>query len=90
MILSIAAYLLVTQLAIPYFKGDKFAYEELDPSLGVSTVDMIKTTVVSPWVTARVLFQPALKFKTITNLIAPFSFLPLLKTYFLLHQAMLL
>jgi len=77
MILSIAAYLLVTQLAIPYFKGDKFAYEELDPSLGVSTVDMIKTTVVSPWVTARVLFQPALKFKTITNLIAPFSFLPL-------------
>lgn len=76
-IVSLAAYLLITQKAIPYFKGDQFAYEELDPLLGETTVDLIKTTITKPWVTLKVLFSPELKFKTITNLIASFAFLPL-------------
>ncbi|MEK7610872.1 MAG: DUF2079 domain-containing protein [Patescibacteria group bacterium] len=77
MILAAAYYLLVTQKIIPYFKGDRFAYEELPPELGKTTVDLIKTTVISPWKTFLAMFFPILKLKTILNYLASFSFLPL-------------
>lgn len=77
MILAAAYYLLVTQKIIPFFKGDRFAYEELPPELGRTTVDLIKTTVVSPWKTFLAMFFPIIKLKTIFNYVASFSFLPL-------------
>jgi len=78
MLVSAISYLLITKLAIPYYKGENFAYEELDPSLGETATDLVKTTLLSPWVTAKVLVTPVLKFKTMVNLLASFSFFPLL------------
>lgn len=79
-VLVVAAvyYYLVTQKFIPFFKGDRFAYEELDPLLGKTTLDLVKTTLVSPWKTLAVLFFPTIKLKTILNYLASFAFLPLL------------
>lgn len=77
MIIAAAYYLLVTQKIIPYFKGDRFAYEELPPELGKTTADLIKTTVISPWKIFLAMFFPILKLKTILNYLASFSFLPL-------------
>jgi uncharacterized membrane protein len=79
-VLAVSAvyYYLVTQKFIPFFKGDRFAYEELDPELGETTLDLLKTTLVSPWTTLTVLFFPVIKLKTILNYLASFAFLPLL------------
>ena len=76
--LGISSYLLITQVAIPIFKHDRFAYEELDPRLGKTTLDLIRTTWTNPLLVAETLFLPVLKTKTILNLLASFSFLPLL------------
>lgn len=75
---GIFAYLLITQVFIPYFKHDRFAYEELDPSLGKTTTDLLFTAATDPLLVLRVLFQPPLKTKTMLNLLASFAFLPLL------------
>lgn len=76
-LISAGYYYLVTQKIIPYFKGDRFAYEELPPQLGKTTTDLIKTTLVSPWVTAAAIFFPLIKLKAILNYFASFGFLSL-------------
>lgn len=75
---GISLYLIITQYGIPFFKHDRFAYEELDPRLGKTTFDLIKTTLTNPLTTLTVLLTPALKTKTMLNLLASFAFLPLL------------
>lgn len=76
--ISLIYYFLVTQKIIPAFKGDRFAYEELDARLGKTTFDLIRTSLVTPWVTLWVLITPLIKFKAIVNYFASYSFLPLL------------
>lgn len=75
---AVVYYYFVTQKFIPFFKGDRFAYEELDPLLGKTAADLLKTTLVAPWKTLTVLFFPTIKLKTVLNYLASFSFLPLL------------
>ena len=76
--LGITIYFVVTQFVIPYFKKDRFAYEELDPRLGKTTLDLIRSAVTNPLLVLNVLFLPLLKTKTMLNLLASFAFLPLL------------
>mgnify|MGYP001594137610 CR=1 FL=1 len=82
--ISIIYYLIVTQKLIPYFKGDRFAYEELDPLLGQTTGDLFKTALTSPWTIIQVILTPALKIKTILNYLASYAFLPLVEPFSLL------
>ncbi len=84
MFLGITIYFVVTQFIIPYFKHDRFAYEELDPRLGKTTLDLIRSTVTNPLLVLNVLFTPLLKTKTMLNLLASFAFLPLLSPVTLL------
>lgn len=77
-------YFVVTQFLIPHFKGDRFAYEELDPRLGKTSFDLLKTAALNPWLVLNVLFFPFLKTKTMLNLLASFAFLPLLSPITLL------
>ncbi len=74
-LISVIYYYLVTQKIIPYFKGDRFAYEQLPPQLGKTTLDLIKITVFSPWVTVLTVIYPVLKLKTLLNYFASFGFL---------------
>lgn len=75
---GLLVYFLIVNFFIPFFKHDRFAYEELDPRLGKTTVDLILRTITNPLATLTVLVTPPLKFKTILNLLASFAFLPLL------------
>lgn len=75
---SVAYYFFVTKVAIPYFKGDAWRYEELDPRIGKTTFDLIKASLTRPWVVIQVMFTPVLKLKTMLNYLASFGFLPLL------------
>lgn len=71
-------YLVLTSYIIPYFKHDRFAYEELDPRIGKTTTDLFKKVITDPGLVLEVFFLPAVKFKTMLNLIGSFVFLPLL------------
>ncbi len=73
-------YWVLTTRIIPYFKGGPFNYEQFDPSLriGATTGDLILTAITKPWLVLKVLVTPALKVKTMTNLVGSFAFLPLL------------
>lgn len=81
---GVTIYFVVTQFIIPYFKHDRFAYEELDPRLGKTTPDLIRSAVTNPLLVLNVLFLPLLKTKTMLNLLASFAFLPLLSPVTLL------
>jgi len=73
-------YWILTTYIIPYFKGGPFNYEQFDPSLGIgaTTGDLILTAITKPWLVLKVLVTPALKVKTMTNLVGSYAFLPLL------------
>ena len=77
-VFGMSLYFIVTQVFIPFFKHDRFAYEELDPRLGKTTLDLIQTAFTNPVLVISTIFLPVLKAKTILNLLASFAFLPLL------------
>lgn len=76
--LSLFYYLLLVKFIIPYFKHDRFAYEELDLRIGRTLGDLFYKSLTQPGLVLEVFFLPAVKFKTMVNLLASFSFLPLL------------
>jgi len=81
-VLSMIYYFSVTKVFIPYFKnGEPWQYEELDPRIGETTVDLIKTFFTRPWVVFQVMFSPSLKVKTMTNYFASFGFIPFLSPF---------
>lgn len=73
---SLIYYWLLTAYIIPYFKHDRFAYEEFDPRLGRTTVDLLWKTLNDPGLVLQVFFLPEVKFKTMLNLLGSFAFLP--------------
>jgi len=74
------SYYLITYLIIPYFKKEPFAYEHLDPALGKTGFDLIIKTFTDPILVIKSAFYDAqfVKLRTTLNLLASFSFLPLL------------
>lgn len=84
LLVSLLYYFLVIKYIIPYFKHDRFAYEELDPRLGKTTIDLAKKIITSPRLVLEVFFLPAVKLKTMLNLIGSFVFLPFLSPLTLL------
>lgn len=113
-VISVIAYYLVTRVALPSFylnhlelsflnpaiTNPYFSYEQLDPRVGKTTNDLLKTMVTNPAQIASVAFdlgclnfsQPSfgvnadtcVKLRTILNLLGSFAFLPLLSPLTLL------
>ncbi|MCL5004192.1 MAG: DUF2079 domain-containing protein [Patescibacteria group bacterium] len=78
LLVSLLAFFVITGYTIPYFKHDSFGYEELDPRIGKTTLDLVKRSVTDPLLVANIFFLPPVKYKTMLNLIGSFSFLPFL------------
>jgi len=77
-------YFLLTSYIIPYFKHDRFAYEELDPVIGKTTGDLFVKSLTNPLLVMKTFFLPPVKFKTMLNLIGSFAFLPFLSPFTLI------
>lgn len=77
-VVTLGYYYILTNYIIPYFKHDRFAYEELDPVIGKTTTDLFVKTLTNPLLVIKTFFLPAVKFKTMLNLIGSFAFLPFL------------
>lgn len=69
-------YFLLVKYIIPFFKHDRFAYEELDPVIGKTTGDLFVKSLTDPLLVIRTFFLPPVKFKTMLNLIGSFALLP--------------
>ena len=82
--ICILYYYLLIKFIIPYFKHDRFAYEEFDPRIGKTTFDLFYKTLTNPVLVISIFFLPAVKFKTMLNLIGSFGFLPFLSPLSLL------
>lgn len=76
--LTLLYYYMLTNYIIPYFKHDRFAYEELDPIIGKTTSDLFVKSLTNPLLVIKTFFLPPVKFKTMLNLIGSFAFLPFL------------
>lgn len=78
--ISALVYWLIAYQIIPYFKHEAFDYEHLDPSLGKTGLDLIKTFVTNPFLVVKTAFYDAqwIKARTIFNLLQSYLFLPLL------------
>jgi|GEM_PF-6200662 uncharacterized membrane protein len=74
---TLGYYYIVTSYIIPYFKHDRFAYEELDPVIGKTTTDLFVKALTDPLLVIKTFFLPPVKFKTMLNLVGSFAFLPL-------------
>lgn len=77
-VLCLIYYYLLTIYVIPYFKHDRFAYEELDPGIGKTTGDLLRKIFTDPFLVMKTFFLPPVKFKTMINLVGSFAFLPFL------------
>ncbi len=79
-VMSMLFYLGITKVLIPYFKGAAFDYEHLNPELGITTEDLLKTAVSNPFLVIKTAFYDGdwIKAKTMLNLFSSYSFLPLL------------
>lgn len=75
-VLCLFYYFLLTGYVIPYFKHDRFAYEEFNPAIGKTSFDLVKKVITDPLTVLNVFFLPPVKFKTMLNLIGSFAFLP--------------
>ena len=81
---TLAYYYLLTKYIIPYFKHDRFAYEELDPVIGKTTGDLFVKSFTNPIFVIQTFLLPPVKFKTMLNLLGSFAFLPFLAPFTLI------
>src|SRR5205085_3750259 len=74
---GVAAYLLITKVAMPHFAGPGhgfayWSYDQLGPDLPSALWQMVR----HPWATVQLFVTPGVKWHTLLAIFAPFLFLP--------------